>query len=82
MALCTLQITMTTNSGSQIKFINRFYTLSSWVSMIVEAGFQVTQLLEPYLDPKKIPIDAPEHVRSRVGIPIQMFWECTKPLSS
>jgi len=72
---------MRMNSGQEIKLIDRFYTLSSWVSFILETGFQITQLREPYIDPKAIPVDAPDYVKFSVGKPLGMCWECTKPLS-
>lgn len=50
---------MRMNSGRVIKVTNRLYTLSSWVSLILEAGFQITQIFEPHVDPKAIPADAP-----------------------
>jgi hypothetical protein len=64
-----------------MKFTNRVYTLSSWFSWILEAGFQITEFIEPYVDPKAIPADAPEHAKYAAGMPLEMCWECTKPVS-
>jgi hypothetical protein len=67
------------NSGRVIKVTNRLYTLSSWVSLIVEAGFRITQFLEPHVDPKAVSADAPDYVKFAAGKPVEMCWECTKP---
>lgn len=75
------EIIMTMNSGRQIKLTDRLYTLSSWVSFIVGAGFQITQLQEPYIGPKDIPTDAPDYMKFALGKPMGMCFECTKPLS-
>lgn len=75
------EVIMKMNSGREIKLTDRFYTLSSWVSFILEAGFRITQLREPYIDPKAIPTDAPDYMKFAVGKPMGMCWECTKPLS-
>lgn len=83
MEMCSLglcfQLRMRMNSGREIKVTNRLYTLSTWVSLIVEAGFQITQFLEPYVDSKAIPADAPDYMKYAAGKPTDMFWECTKP---
>jgi len=68
------------NSGQVIKFSNRLYTLSTWVSWILEAGFQITQFLEPRVDLQAIPADAPDNEKFVAGKPVEMCWECTKPL--
>ncbi|KAG0561043.1 hypothetical protein M758_9G035300 [Ceratodon purpureus] len=73
------ELRMRMNSGREIKVTNRLYTLSTWVSLIVEAGFQITQFLEPYVDSKAIPADAPDYMKYAAGKPTDMFWECTKP---
>lgn len=73
------EVILKMNSGREIKLIDRLYTLSSWVSFIVEAGFQITQLHEPYVDPKLIPTDAPDYMKFAAGKPAGMCWECTKP---
>ncbi|KAG0615938.1 hypothetical protein M758_5G077700 [Ceratodon purpureus] len=75
------EITMRMNSEREIKFTNRFYTVSSWVSWILEAGFQITQFMEPYVEPNAIPADAPDYAKFAAGKPLEMCWECTKPLS-
>ena len=73
---------MMMNSGRVIQVTNRLYTLSTWVSMIVEAGFQITQVLELQVDPKAISADAPDYMKFAAGKPLEMCWECTKPKSS
>lgn len=74
------EIMIRMGSGQVIKFINRLYTLSTWVSWIVEAGFQITQFLESHVDPQAIPADAPDNEKFIAGKPVDMCWECTKPL--
>ncbi|KAG0609182.1 hypothetical protein M758_8G164400 [Ceratodon purpureus] len=75
------EFTMMMNSGREIKFPTRNYTLSSWVSWIVGAGFHITELKEPYVNPKDVPADAPEWTKYGAGKPMGICWECTKPLS-
>jgi len=75
-----LQIMIRMRSGQVIKFSNRLYTSSTWVSWILEAGFQITQFLEPHIDPQAIPADALDNEKFIAGKPVDMCWECTKPL--
>jgi len=72
----TLRIHM--NSGSPIEITNRFYTLSFWVSSLLEAGFQISQFQEPHVNPEDIPSDAPSFMRYYAERPSAMFWVCTK----
>ena len=57
------QVTFRMNSGRLIKLTNRFYTLSSWVSLILEVGCRITQFEEPHVEAKPIPTDAPDYVK-------------------
>lgn len=66
------------NTGRKIEIINRCYTLSFWVTALLEAGFQITQFFEPHVDSKKIPADAPSLARYYSEHPSAMAWECTK----
>lgn len=77
-AVICSQLKIHMNSGSPIEITNRFYTLSFWVSSLVEAGFQISQFHEPHVNPKDIPSDAPSFMRYYAEWPSAMFWVCTK----
>ncbi|XP_024364852.1 uncharacterized protein [Physcomitrium patens] len=72
----TLRIRM--NAGRPIEIVNRFYTLSFWVTAFSEAGFQVTQFHEPHISVTDVPSDAPSFMRYYAECPNAMCWVCTK----
>nr|PNR32567.1 hypothetical protein PHYPA_024509 [Physcomitrium patens] len=72
----TLRIRM--KSGRQIEIVNRFYTLSFWVTALSEAGFQITQFHEPHTSLTDVPSDAPSFMRHYAERPTAMCWVCTK----
>ncbi|KAG0600000.1 hypothetical protein M758_12G192500 [Ceratodon purpureus] len=71
----TLRIRM--NSGNPIEITNRFYTLSFWVTSLLEVGFQISQFHEPHGNPKDFPSDAPSYMRYYAECPSAMVWVCT-----
>lgn len=76
--LLCLQLRIHMNSGTPIEITNRFYTLSFWVTSLLEAGFQISQFHEPHVNPKDVPSDAPSFMRYYAEWPSAMFWVCTK----